>query len=129
MLSLLICSALSEQCSASLLCCFSFPHPHLQSLSIQGEPQGIQWQLNTFLWIDFKALFPLGPSGRGSEGKRGKEGEALHVTLCIAVPDRAWSPQFNHKEQQLAVVCTSPVCWSQDAGRQLASRSYCQSNW
>lgn len=58
-LSLLICSAFSEQCSASFLCCFSsLPPLPPQSLSIQGEPQGIQWQLNTFLWIDFKALFP-----------------------------------------------------------------------
>jgi len=76
-LSLLICSVLSEQCSASLWCCFSSPHSPPQSLPIQGEPQGIQWQLNTFLWIDFKALFPLGPSGTGSEGRRGKQEEAV----------------------------------------------------
>lgn len=51
-----------------------------QSLTIWGEPQGIQWQLNMFLWTDFKASFPLSPSWRGSEGRRGKE-EVLHVTL------------------------------------------------
>lgn len=66
--SLLICSVFSEQRSAFLVLLF-FPSPlPPQSLSIQGEPQGIQWQLNTFLWIGFKALFPLGPSGRGSRG-------------------------------------------------------------
>lgn len=117
--------------SVQLLSCAAFPpFPPLppQSLSIQGEPQGIQWQLNTFLWIDFKALFPLGPSGRGSERRRGEE-EELCVTLCIAVPGRARFPQFSDKDQQLAVVCASPACWSQDASTQRASRSYHFSSW
>lgn len=48
--------------------------------SIQGAPLGIWWQLNTFLWIGFKASFPQVLSRMEERGWVG----AL-VTFCINV--------------------------------------------